>query len=491
MGVDKKRKKDKEMHDFRITPFHVDDEVTGSSVLIEIDGLKILCDLGMYQNQSRNLETIYKINEQKLAIPFREIDYVVFSSAHADHCAGGGLLGRLDLGFNGTCICTELSQELIKLNLDDSAFLMLNECEAYNKKHNKQIEPLFNKYDVERVLGLLRGYGYDEKIYLNKSVYIQFLPNGHLSGDGSILITYEKDEYTKKSILYTGDHNYGKKSSKPFTKVWNSSYIKPCCVITEATYAGETQVKGNPIDELERYIMEEVIQKRKILFIPSFAIHRSTELAYMLKVIWDRNKIIRNADVPIYMCGVMMAKAHRIIGNPKHKEFYDEQWQEQDELFNWDKLRFIESFKDVQGKVVNQNAKIIISSSGMLTGGYAKYLLSCYVTQKNCSILFTGYQGLDTTGRKLYEQEHKSITIDGKAHTIRATILGKLEGLSGHAEDRGLRGLIKSLNLHNLKKVIIIHGEDGKKQVLKEELELDLPDKVEIIIPKSKSVIKI
>lgn len=485
------KKKDKESHDFRITPYHVDDEVTGSSVLIEVDGLKILCDLGVYQNQSRSLETVYRINEQKLAIPIREIDYVIFSSGHADHCAGGGLLGRVDLGFNGTCICTELSQELIKLNLDDSAFLMLNECEAYNKKHNKELKPLFTRYDVERVLTTLRGYGYDEKIYLNNRVYVQLLPNGHLSGDGSILITYEKDEYSKKSILYTGDHNYGKKDSKPFTKVWNSSHIKPSCVITEATYAGEIQPKAKPIDDLEQYIMEEVIQKKKTLFIPSFAIHRATELAYMLKVIWDRNPRIRNADIPIYMCGVMMAKAHRIIGNPKYKEFYDEKWQDQDELFSWDKLRFIESFKDVQGKVVSPNPKIIVASSGMLTGGYSKFLLSCYVTQKNCSILFTGYQGIDTAGRKLYEQEHKTISIDGKPHIIRATILGKLEGLSGHCDDFGLRGLIKSLNLHNLKKVVIIHGEDGKKHVLKEELELDLPDKVDIVIPKSKSVIKI
>jgi metallo-beta-lactamase family protein len=483
--------KKKESNDFRISPFHVDDEVTGSSVLIEVDGLKILCDIGMYQNQSRSLETVYKINYQKFKIPTSELDYVILSSSHADHCGNLGILGRIDSGFKGKCICTELSQELIRLNLEDSAFLMANECEAYNKKHNKSLEPLYTMTDTGNILNNLRGYGHNEEIKLNNNVTVTLLPNGHLPGDASILITYRKNQYTNKTVLYTGDHNFGKKNSKPFTKVWQENNIKPTCVITESTYSGEIQPKSNPTDKLEQYIMEEVVQKKQVLFIPAFSIHRSTELAYMLKVIWERNKIIRDLDIPIFMCGVMTAKAHRIIGNPKYKKFYDEKWQNSDDLFSWDRIKMVENFKTVQKKVVNPNPKIIIASSGMLTGGYSKYLLSCYVTQKYCTILFTGYQAINTGGRALLEQEHKTISIDGKPYIIRATILDKLEGLSGHADDTGLRGIFGTMNQHNLKKIIIIHGEDKRKNLLKKELEDDLPNNIEIVVPKSQSVIKV
>lgn len=95
--------------DFRITPFHVNNSVTGSSVLVEVDGLKILLDLGMFQSQTHKLVDIYKINYQKLNIPFEEIDYVILSSSHADHCCGIGILGRDDINFSGRVITTEMT----------------------------------------------------------------------------------------------------------------------------------------------------------------------------------------------------------------------------------------------------------------------------------------------------------------------------------------------------------------------------------------------
>jgi metallo-beta-lactamase family protein len=272
-----------------------------------------------------------------------------------------------------------------------------------------------------------------------------------------------------------------------------NAYYRVICFLNKSKEAVSINTKKDQgrIGAVEGLDLKIRIENKNTFFIPSFAIHRSTELAYMLKVIWDRNEKIRNADIPIYMCGVMMGKAHRIIGNPKYKTFYDEQWQDLDDLFTWDKLRFIENFKDLQGKVVSPQPKIIVASSGMMTGGYSKYLLSCYVGQKNCSILFTGYQAINSEGRKLLEQEHKTISIDGKQYMIRAKIVGKLEGLSGHSDHNGLTGIFKTINLHNLKKVIIIHGEESRKEVLKESLETQLPDKVEVIVPNSKSVIKI
>jgi len=224
------------------------------------------------------------------------------------------------------------------------------------------------------------------------------------------------------------------------------------------------------------------------LFIPCFAIHRQTEVVYMLKQIFDKNKILRNSNIPIYSAGVMSAKAHRILGNPKYKCFYDEKWQELDDVFEWEDVTHIERFKDVSEKLIDNKVKIILSSSGMLSGGYASYLASCFVNRHNVSFLFTGYQAIGSVGDKIMSQEHKTVSIQGKAYLIKANSLGKLD-LSGHAGNDELIGLIQSVNQKVLKKVILIHGDDNRKELLKDQLEKVLNDK-EIIIPKVGEVIK-
>ena len=481
-----KKKRD---NDFRITPFHVNNSVTGSSVMVEVDGLKILLDIGMFQSQTHKMEDVYKINYKKLNIPFNELDYIIISSSHADHCCGLGIIGREDINFKGKVIATEMASELIGLNIRDSAHLMQSECEAYNKKYpNKEpLKPLYTMEDAENSLYWLRGYGQNEKIQLNQNTYFEFLPNGHLSGDGSIYITYQKSEYEKKRLLYTGDHNFGR--VKPFTKRWKDKCLKTDVVISESTYAGKSHLKQNNFDVLEQAILDTCINDNKILFIPTFAIHRQTEVLYMLKTVFDRNPILANSKIPIYSAGVMSAKSHRILGNPKYKCFYDEEWQNLDDIFTWDRVEYIERFKDVAEKLTDNKVKIVLSSSGMCTGGYSSYLSSCYVQRDNVNFLFTGYQAIGSVGDKIMTQEHKTVSIQGRSYIIKAKSLGKLD-LSGHAGNNELIGLIRSLNQNVLKKIILIHGDDDRKQLLKDELEKVLNNDKEIIVPKVGQIIK-
>lgn len=485
----KNSKNSKKNNDFRITPYHVNNSVTGSSVLVEVDGLKILLDLGMFQSQTHKLTDIYKINYQKLKIPFEDIDYVILSSSHADHSCGVGILGREEINFKGRVIATELSQELIALNIRDSAHLMATECEAYNKKYSKaELKPLYGDKEVSTVLNMLEGHGYGETIRLNDKVSFEFLPNGHLSGDGSIYITYQKSGYEKKRLLYTGDHNFNRR--KPFTKHWVEKNYKADVVITESTYAGRNHPKDDIFKQLEQAVIDVCINKKQILFIPTFAIHRQTEVIYMLKQIFDKNELLGTSNIPIYSAGVMSGKAHRILGNPKYKEFYDEEWQELDDIFEWDRINFIERFKDVEERLTDNKCKIVLASSGMLTGGYSSYLTQCYVGRSNVNFLFTGYQAVGSVGNRIMEGEHKTVSIQGKQYPIRCNVVGKIN-LSGHAGNNQLVGLIRSLNQRTLKKVIIIHGNDDSKEIFKNQLDKCLDSSIDVIIPKVGEVIKI
>lgn len=483
------KKRNKE-NDIRITPYHVNNSVTGSSVLCEVDGLKILFDLGMFQSQSHKIEDIYKINYSKLNIPFDELDYIILSSSHLDHVGGLGLIGKGKLGFRGKVISTELSQEIIALNVRDSAHLMENECEAFNKNkpENKQLKPLYTGEEAETALSYIQGYGYDEEIKLNDKVKIEFLPNGHLSGDGSIYLTYQKSEYEKKRVLYTGDHNYGR--VKPFTKKWLDKCFKADIVITESTYSGQYHEKIDWTKELEKHVIDVCLNKKQILFIPTFAIHRQTEVLYMLKQIFDRNEKLSKAKIPIYSAGVMSAKAHRILGNPKYEHFYDEEWKDNQDFFDWRRVEYIERFKDVESKLVDNKCKIVLASSGMCTGGYSSYLSGCYLPRENVHFLFCGYQAIGTTGERILSSNIGSmIPVQAKKYVKNCNVLPRIS-LSGHCDMNGLTGLIKSLDQRVLKTVIIIHGDDDRKEILKGALEKTLKNK-NVIIPKVGEVIKI
>lgn len=482
-------KKNKEDTDIKITCLHVDGEVTGSQFLIQVDGLNILFDMGLFQSNIHSFEEVNKINCRNIPISYKDLNYVIISHAHADHSCGCGLLGRMDSEFNGSILCTEPTQSLMELNLYDSAFLQFQQCEFVNKHRPKnKIQPLYDKYDVERIMGFVRGYGYDTDIKLNDRVSIRFLACGHIAGASSIYLTYRKDEYTVKRVLYTGDHSFGKE--KPFTKAWNYEGLKTDIILTESTYSGIYNAKYDSIDELEKIIMGECYQQNKILFLPCFSIARSTELIYMLKKIYDRNSKLNSKEIPITFASMMLAKSHRIIGKPEFECFYDEKWLNDKDLFDWKEVSLIEKYKDVESKLFNNRCRIVGASSGMLQGGYAKALLHSYLPNKNVDILFSGYCSEGTNSRKILEQNQKTINVDNKPVKINAKILGILEGMSSHADMNGLLGLIRTCEKKKIKKIAIVHGNSDRQEILKEELEREYPD-AEILIPKFKEVIKI
>ena len=362
--------------------------------------------------------------------------------------------------------------------------------------------PIYSMEDAERTIPMIQGYGYNDDIPLNERVSFRFIPNGHLFGSASIYLTYVKDEYTNKHLLFTGDHFYGatKNQVRPFTKEFSKEKtLKPSIVITEATYGGRYHEKNYDIEkELEKVILESH-RKGHILFIPAFAISRSTQIVYYIKRIFERHpELMKDDNYPIYMSGKMMANAHRIIGSDRFKkEFVDERWHEAYDLFNWGRINKVDNFQDVESKLIDNKPKIIIASSGMLCGGYSAFLAEHLIPRGNVDVLFVGYQGDSTTGRVLIDRtkpDYKGkrvVTIQGKEIKIRCNVKGNLL-LSGHADSKQLKELItKQCDGRVLKKVIIIHGDENAKEYLKEDLEKTLNmDRKEVIIAKPNQPIK-
>ena len=481
-------------NDFIITNFGVDDAVTGTSVMVEVDGLKILFDCGQYQDSTKTAQESFKINiKSKNKIPFNEIDAVIINHLHCDHCGFVPALLREDVGFKGNIYTTDMSAPFISMVCCDSAFIQSEQCKAYNKKNPKKDElfPIFTMSEAEQVINHLRCYNYDTKIWLSDRVYFEFKNNGHIIGSASTYLTFIKNEYEEKHLLFTSDFNYNPKIDRPFTKSWNyDEELVPDIIISESTYGDRLHRWNDPEKELEKHIINEVLNKNNVLLIPAFSISRSTQLASMVKHIYDRHEELYKKQIPVYLVGRMTVMAHDIIGRESTKQYVDEQWHDDWDVFKWKTLQKINKFADVEDKLTNPIPKIIIVSGGMGSAS-SLYLLQEMIDKKWLSVLPSGYSGIGTPVRSIIEAKQynrDSVSLQGKRKRLIATILDPLE-MSGHSDYKQICQMVMK-NKKKLKHIILIHGDNNAKENLKEEIELRIKD-IDIKIPKNNEKIKL
>lgn len=484
------KKNRRDYPDFRITNFGVEDEVTGSCVLVEVDNQLILLDYGMFQSSSCTIEQLYNINKFKMKLPIDKLDHVILSHSHQDHIGAIGILGREDIDFHGNIYATELTANLSKEILLDSAHIMESETKLYNKLHPKaNLKPLYVKDDVERISYQIKGYGYSQKIWLTDKLYFELLPSGHISGSAMIYLVYQRDDYTKKRLLFTGDFYYGD-MPRPFTKSILNKCLKADVIISESTYGGRYHSKENTVDVLEQHIIKECVEQNRILFIPTFAQHRSTVLCYMLYEIFKKNQRIADKGIQVYFCSKLLDTCHQLTGKESVQEFYNEEWQNLTHLYNNSGFTFLKQGKDVETRILNNTLKIVVSSAGMLTAGFSSMIGKSYIPNKKVSILSCGYQGEGTVGRQLLDGATE-VTIEGIPRRVRCKHLGILPNMSCHADHDGIVSFIKSCNQSVLKKVVLIHGSEESKGLLKESLENVLRDRIEVVVPKQCEKIKV
>ena len=498
MGKRKSCKGKLQVSDFTVTHYGTDG-VTGTCLVLEIprEELKIMLDCGFYQDSTLTSKQQFDINAKKFKdLDLSTITHVLVTHSHLDHCGALGILMTPESGFNGKIMCTEASQPLIMLNVKDSAFVMQQTCKMYNKANpsKKPLEPLYLESHANELILNLRGYGYNDEIQLTPNVHIQFKPCGHLLGDASILIEYQKDEYTTRRLLFTGDTNAFCQSPRPFTKQWEEEELEIDTLIMENTYSGRFHEKRDTYKELEEYVMNHVVKNKGILLIPAFAIGRSSQVVYYLHEIWKNNPEFRKANVPVYLAGMMLNASHNTYANPYYRQHYmDEEWAKS-ECFTWGNIKKISKFPEVEEQLTDNKCKIIIASSGMVQGGgYSVYLCQQLLGRPNVMTLFCGYQGVATGGRSIMEAVESGknvVTLQGKKYTIRCQV-PKPISLSGHGDERQLIKLVKSLHQGKLKHIILVHGDEEAKSHMKKRLEQELDmDKKTIHIPQIEETIR-
>lgn len=464
-------------------------QVSGSMSLLETESLKILIDCGLVQTNDTKKDIIE--NMKPFNFDPSEIDYVVITHSHIDHC---GLIPYLvKRGYTGPILCTEPTMNICSIALVDCAYIWQKELERSlkckdGKYKTNNTQTLYTIEDAEYAMQFFRGYGFNNEIILDDNVTLTFRNAGHILGAASLEFSVkDKDGYKQKKVIFSGDIS-GKNDFHPFVKP--VEYIdKADYLICESTYGNRKHEKTPVVNTLETIIKDTCIQNRKTILIASFSVQRLQELIWYLYKTYEKNPAFQN--IPIYIDTPMGIKVTREV-YAKSKEFYNDEalelYDKIGNIFEWDKLEYVNGYKESMA-LATSVPKIIVASAGMMQAGRIINHIESFLPSKGCTIVLTGFCAIGTFGRKLsdaMENEHKTIqSLSGKKLTIRSNVI-KIDGLSGHSDKSDLLKYIG--NIKGLKKVILNHGEKESLNILKSELQLKTD--TEILIPnKNTSII--
>jgi metallo-beta-lactamase family protein len=437
------------------------ENVTGSRFLVEVDGTKVLIDCGLYQERE-----LRDRNWDKFPVEPSEIDAVLLTHAHLDHC---GLLPKLVReGFTGSIYCTEPTSEITRIVLLDAGSLQEEDAAYKRKRHKREgrevehpVEPLYTVEDAQKVAPFFRPVKYQKTVDIADGITAEFYEAGHILGAAFIRLTITIDGQTR-SIVFSGD--LGRKD-RPLLRdphqIVNTDYI-----VCESTY-GDRLHEPYPekINNLATAI-NRTVQAGGNIIVPSFAIERAQEILYHLNELIIEKKIPK---IMTFLDSPMAISVTKVF--EKYPEIMDTRTNEiintNGSPFDFPGLQMTRSTKE--SKMINtiKGTVMIIAGSGMCTGGRVKHHLLANIERPESTILFVGYQAFGTLGREILKGPAE-VRILGQMCKVKASI-ERIHGFSGHADRDELIDWLSGIEKQP-KKVFIVHGETETASSFKEFL---------------------
>lgn len=427
--------------------------VTGSCHLIECAGTRILVDCGMYQG-SRELE---EDNADDFGFDPAEIDFLLLTHAHLDHCGRIPLL--VNRGFKGKIVTTAASRELARLVLLDSAGLQEEEARYLNRRAQRRgqssakIEPLYTILDALNALDYFTGEAqYHQKLQLASGIEATFIDAGHILGSASIVLDLKENGYQRK-VLLSGDLGLG---DRPILR--DPDPPPPVdAVIMETTY-GDRSHKPllSSIEEFYGAIIQTL--RRGNVIIPTFALERAQELLYYLHA--GKAAGILPDALQVFLDSPMAISATQIYA--RHPECYDKEttalFRSGQDPFDFPGLNFTrETAESIALNKINSGA-VILAGSGMCTGGRVRHHLKHNLGRRNCSIVFVGFAARGTLARQIIDGA-KTVKIFSDDYPVAARIY-TIGGFSAHAGQSEL--LAWHRRTGNPEVTFLVHGEKEK-----------------------------
>ena len=434
--------------------------VTGSCHLLSTENHKILLDCGQFQGGKAQ----DALNEEPFPFDPAEIECVVLSHAHIDHC------GRLPLlvkrGFRGAIYCTDATADLLEVMLKDSGFIHEKEAEWQSRKNEragrKPVEPLYTVKDSEETLKYVRPVMYDQLIEINDEMKVVFNDAGHILGSAIIELWTAEDDNVYKTV-FSGDLGV---LDRPILR--DPTIIKKAdYVIMESTYGNRLHPENATSIEQLLDIVIKTTRRGGTVVIPSFAVGRTQELIYEFNRFYLERPEYKDEleKLTVYIDSPMATSATEVFR--RNAQVFDEETKayilKGDNPLDFPNLRFTRSTAESQALNMDRKPKIIISASGMCEAGRIRHHLKHNLWDPKSSVIFVGYQAEGTLGRMLTEGQ-KDVVLFGEAVHVNAEIYN-LEGFSGHADKEGLLGWLSGFKVKP-KQLFLVHGELESKEAL-------------------------
>jgi metallo-beta-lactamase family protein len=426
--------------------------VTGSCHLLEAGGLRILIDCGLFQG-ARHVD---EENAGDLGFKASEIDYLLLTHAHLDHCGRIPLLVKR--GFTGEIITTAATRDLAKLIMMDSAHIQEEDAARASRRRRRgghgDTQPLYNQINVLAALDSFgRNVVYDEKIILNDAVTVRFINAGHILGSASIVVDVV-EKGTIRRIVFSGDLGC------PGHAVLSNATPPPECdyLVMETTY-GDRMHKDLDASVVELVeAISRTISRGGNVVIPTFAMERTQEILFYLKKAIDSSELPRSLSV--FLDSPMAVSATEIFR--RHADGFSDEVR--DEMltgkhpFNPPGLRLTRQTADSMAINRIKGGAVIMAGSGMCTGGRVRHHLKHNIWRPECSVAFVGFAAQGTLARQIVDGA-KHIRISGEDIQVKADIY-TINGFSAHADQREL--LYWASKAGNPETIFLVHGDYEK-----------------------------
>ena len=425
--------------------------VTGSKYLFDDGAAATLVDCGLFQG----FKQLRLRNWQPLPLDPKRITSVVLTHAHIDHSGYLPLLVRN--GFAGRVYCSKGTKDLCEILLPDAAHLQEEEARYANKRgisKHKPALPLFTMEDAQRALRHLHAVEFDEPVRLSETSTARFLPAGHILGAAMVMI-----ESAGKQVLFSGD------LGRPNDPVMRppTSVDKADVLVLESTYGNRRHAQADPEEELGAHL-SRTLGRGGVVVIPAFAVGRAQTLLHLMARLKSRGKL---AGAPIYLNSPMAVDATRIY----HSYRSQHRLSVEECAAACGVAEFVntpEASKELNGKA---GPMVIVSASGMATGGRVVHHLNAFAPDPKNLILFSGFQAGGTRGANMIGGA-ETVRIHGTEIPIRAEV-ANLETLSGHADYAEVLDWLKSFR-QAPGNVFLTHGEPAASDRLRQHIEATL-----------------
>ena len=442
--------------------------VTGSCHLITTKNHKILLDCGQFQGGKAQEALNYE------PFPFNpsEIDYVILSHAHIDHCGRIPLL--VQRGFKGVIYCTDATADLVDVMLKDSGYIHEKEAEWKNRKAERAgkplVKPLYTYNDAVESLKYIKPVLYDQLIELNEDMKVVFNDAGHILGSSIVELWVSEDDNVSK-LVFSGDLGVkGRPILRDPVIIKKADYV-----IMETTYGNRLHEQNTKSIEDLMNIVVKTIKRGGTVVIPSFAVGRTQELIYEFNRFYEEREEYRKIleNLMVYVDSPMATTATEVFR--KNAQVFDEETKKYilngNNPLDFKNLKFTRTTEESQYLNMDQHPKVIISASGMCEAGRIRHHLKHNLWNPKSSIVFVGYQAEGTLGRMLVEGADSVILFGEEIH-VNAEIYN-LEGFSGHADRDGLLSWLSGFR-EKPSEIFLVHGEAESKlefaKIIKPEL---------------------